>query len=62
MLGMLALLAAFSGAVLACSSVQSGGGGGGGGNPGTTAGAYMVTVTGTSGSETQTAPVILTVQ
>lgn len=37
------------------------GGGGGTGNPGTTAGAYTVTVTGTAGSTTQTTTVNLTV-
>ena len=62
-LGMLALLATFTGSVLACSSVQGGGNGGGGGsNPGTTVGTYTVTVTGTSGSETQTGTVTLTVE
>jgi len=63
MLGMLALLIAFGGGVLACG----GGGGGGGGcttpnNPGTTAGAYTITVTGTSGTLTETGTVTLTVQ
>jgi trimeric autotransporter adhesin len=38
------------------------GGGGGGGNSGTTAGTYTVTVTGTSGTITQTTAVTLTVQ
>jgi hypothetical protein len=61
MLGMLFLLAAFAGGVLAC---------GGGGStpctptstPGTTAGSYAITVTGTSGAITQTGTVSLTVQ
>lgn len=62
MLGMLALLAALSGGVLAC-----GGGGGGGGNnctpnSGTTAGTYTITVTGTSGTIVSTGTVTLTVQ
>jgi hypothetical protein len=61
MLGMLFLLAAFAGGVLAC--------GGGGSNactptstPGTTAGSYTITVTGTSGALSQTGTVSLTVQ
>lgn len=63
MLGMLALLAASTGSVLACSSVQGGGGGGNGNNiPGTTAGTYTVTVTGVSGTETQTGTVTVTVE
>jgi hypothetical protein len=56
---MLALLAVFTGSLLACSTVQ---GGGGNGNPGTTAGTYTITVSATSGSETQTTPVGLTVE
>lgn len=55
MLGMLFLLVALGGGVLACGGGGSGGGGGGGsGNPGTTAGAYTVAVTGASGSLTPT--------
>lgn len=61
MLGMLFLLAVFAGGVLAC--------GGGGGTtctptttPGTTAGSYSITVTGTSGALTETGTVTLTVQ
>jgi hypothetical protein len=63
MLGMLALIVVFGGGVLAC-----GGGGGGISNcptsitSGTTAGAYTVTVTGTSGTITATGTVALTVQ
>jgi hypothetical protein len=56
MLGMLALLAALAGGVLAC------GGHGGSSNPGTTVGYYMITVTGASGSTTATGTVTLTVQ
>ncbi len=57
MLGMLALLVALTGGVLAC-----GGGGGGSGNPGTSAGTYTVTVMGTSGTTATTGTVPLTVQ
>ena len=63
MLGLLVFLIFLSGGVLSCGGGGSGGGGGGGGgNPGTTAGAYMVTVTGTSGTMTATGTVSLTVQ
>ncbi|MFP5207850.1 MAG: beta strand repeat-containing protein [Acidobacteriota bacterium] len=63
MLGMLFLLVALGGGLVACGGGSSGGGGGGGGssNPGTTAGAYAVTVTGTSGSLTQTTTLTVTV-
>jgi hypothetical protein len=61
MLGMLALLVALAGGVLAC-----GGGGsvsvGGGGNPGTTVGTYTIIMTGTSGTITSTNTISLTVQ
>jgi hypothetical protein len=55
---MLALLIALTGGVLAC------GGGGSGGTiyPGTTAGNYTITVTGTSGTKTATGTISLTVQ
>jgi hypothetical protein len=61
MIGMFALLVALSSGVLAC---------GGSGKstcgteytPGTTTGAYTITVTGTSGSTTATGTVALTVQ
>ena len=66
MLGMLALLLALSSGLLACGgSLGSGGGnggGGGGGTAGTTAGTYTITVTGTSGTLSQTGTVTLTVQ
>jgi hypothetical protein len=56
-LGMLALLAAFAGGVLAC-----GGSGGGTIYPGTTPGNYTITVTGTSGTAVATGTISLTVQ
>jgi trimeric autotransporter adhesin len=62
----LVLLLPICWAVAACGGgggASSGGGtGGSGGTPGTPAGTYSVTVTGTSGSITQTASVSLTVQ
>jgi trimeric autotransporter adhesin len=58
--GMFILLACMSSLLVSC-----GGGSGGGGstpsNPGTTAGAYTVTITGTSGATTKTTTVALTV-
>ncbi len=68
MLGVLVLFAALAGGVSACggsSANGSGGGGsggGGGGTAGTTAGAYAVTVTATSGTTSATGMVTLTVQ
>jgi hypothetical protein len=64
MLGMIALLVALAGGMLACGGGGSGGGGGGGGGgiSGTTAGTYTITVTGTSGSTTANGAVTLTVQ
>jgi hypothetical protein len=54
----------FSGLIIlpACGGGSSSGGSGGGGHPGTPAGTYSVTVTGTAGSLTHTQPVSLTVQ
>jgi hypothetical protein len=57
-LGILVFLTMFVGGLIACG----GGGSSGGSNPGTTPGAYVVTVTGTSGSITATGSVALTVQ
>lgn len=57
MVGMSALLIILAGGVLAC-----GGGISGSSNPGTTAGAYTITVTGTSGATTATNTVTLNVQ
>jgi len=56
-------------ALLACGGGASSGGGGGGGNgggggqsnPGTTPGAYTITVTGISGTTQQTTTIALTV-
>ncbi len=65
MLGLVVLLVALAGGVLACGGGGGGsGGGGGGGNsiPGTTAGTYTVTVTGTVGATNVTGAVTLNVQ
>ena len=59
-LSLLVFLLALTGGQLACGG--GGSGGGGGGNPGTTAGTYVITVTGTSGSTTAAGTVTLTVQ
>jgi trimeric autotransporter adhesin len=48
--------------LLLTSSILGCGGGGGKGNPGSTPGAYTITVTGTSGSTTATTTITLTVQ
>jgi hypothetical protein len=63
-LGMLALLVVLAGGFLACGGGGGSAGGGGGGTsiPGTTAGTYTITVTGTSGSTSATGTVNLTVQ
>ena len=61
-LGMLALLAMLTGGVVACGGASSSGGGGGNSNPGTTAGTYTITLTGTSGAASATGTVTLTVQ
>ena len=60
LLGMFLLLAFVTCAIVSCGG-GGGNSGGGGGNPGTTAGSYVVTVTGTSGSTTNTTTVNLTV-
>jgi hypothetical protein len=62
LIGAIVLLAALTGGLASCGGSSGGGGGGGGGNPGTTAGTYTITVTGTSGSITQTGSVTLTVE
>jgi len=61
LLGMLCLLVALTGGVMACGG-GSGGGGGGGGNSGTTAGTYTVTVTASSSATQATGTFALTVQ
>jgi hypothetical protein len=58
-LGMLALLVALTGGVLACGGSS---GGGGTSYPGTTAGNYIITVTGTSGTISAANTISLTVQ
>jgi hypothetical protein len=58
MVGMSAMLIILAGGVLACGGVVSGGSS----NSGTTAGAYTITVTGTSGATTATNTVTLNVQ
>jgi hypothetical protein len=62
MLGMLFLVAILAGGMSACTKPLSTLKGGGTSNPGTTAGTYTITVTGTSGSTTATGIVALTVQ
>jgi hypothetical protein len=63
MLGVLIFLAFLAGGLISCGGgSSSSGGGGGGGIAGTTAGAYTITITGTSGATTETATVTLTVQ
>ncbi len=59
---MLALLAVIAGSGVACGGGGPGSGGGGTGIPGTTPGAYTITVTGTSGATSATGTVNLTVQ
>ena len=58
---MLMLLAALTASVVACGGGGSGGGGGGG-IAGTTAGNYIISVTGTSGTTTEAGTLTLTVQ
>ena len=62
MLGMLMLLVALTGGVLACGGAGAVGSGGGGGISGTTAGNYTITLTGASGSTTSNGTVTLTVR
>jgi len=64
-LGTLMMLFFIAGGLVACGgggNNGASGGGGGGGNPGTTPGTYTITVTGTSGTITETGTVTLTVQ
>jgi VCBS repeat protein len=66
MLGMIVLFALLTVGLVSCGGGGGGGsgnkgGGGGTSNPGTTAGTYTVTVTGTSGSTAETTPVTFTV-
>ena len=66
-IGSLMLLIALAAGVSACgggggTSGGGGGGGGGGGNSGMTSGTYNITITGTSGSATASATIVLTVQ
>jgi uncharacterized repeat protein (TIGR03803 family) len=62
MLGRALLLAALTGGLIACGGGGGGSGGGGTSNRGTTAGTYIITVTGASGSTTVTGTVNLTVE
>jgi hypothetical protein len=68
LLGMLVLLGAFAGAAMGCGGGGGASNGGGGSSctpqtvAGTTSGAYIITVTATSGAITQTGTVALTVQ
>src|ERR1019366_8430172 len=57
MLGMLVFLVSLTGGVLACGGGGGSTGGGGTSNPGTTAGTYTVTITGTSDTATDTSTV-----
>jgi hypothetical protein len=64
-IGSLMLLIALAAGVSACGGgggTSGGGGGGGGGNSSTTSGTYNITITGTSGSATASATIVLTVQ
>lgn len=63
MLGMIVLIACLSIGIVSCGGGNGSNNGGGGGtsNPGTPAGTYTVTVTGTAGSTTETTAVTLTV-
>jgi hypothetical protein len=59
---MMMLVVGLTGGVLACGGASGGGGCTPVTYPGTTAGAYTITVTGTSGATTATGTVTLTVQ
>jgi hypothetical protein len=62
LLGAIILFALLTGGIVSCGGGGGGGGGGKtGGSPGTTAGAYTITVTGVSGQVTETTTVSLTV-
>jgi hypothetical protein len=62
MVGMLVLLVALCGGMVACANGKVVAGNGNSGQPGTTKGIYTVTVVGTSGSTTSTGTFTLTVQ
>jgi hypothetical protein len=63
-LGLVTLLVALTGGVVSCGSGNGSvsGGGGSSGNSGTTAGTYIITVTGTSGSLTSSGTMVLIVE
>ena len=62
LVGMLTLLAVFTGGLAACSGGGSGTPGGSHNDPGTTAGTYTITLTASSGATTSTGTITLTVQ
>jgi hypothetical protein len=61
-IGLVMLVMAVTGGMAGCTGGGMATGGGGSGDPGTTAGSYTVTVTGTSGATTATNTITLTVQ
>jgi hypothetical protein len=61
LLGVLALLVLLAAGVVSCGGGSGGGGGGNKGNAGTTPGIYVISVTGTAGSNAQSTSVNLTV-